>query len=460
MKSVTFYISIIVFILSFFILSPFSYSASDNQEIQELKKKIDEIQLESQRQIQELKQEIEKLESEITADANNSDEDADQSEETPWYTKFKAAYDDGLRFQTEDGNYRLRFRILGQFQLSVDNTDDELTSTNFDVRRLRLIWDGNAFRPWFLYTIVIDASVDDILTDMFFTAAYTNKIAPRVGQFKVPFYREFLTSAAGLQLVDRSIVNREFSLDRDIGASVLGGLTSGYHISYLAGVFNGDGRNGSSVDSNLLYVARIQLGLGGEGGRFNANSQFPAAADYTISPNFASSPTFVAGAAFAALPGLNCDRKSPGGGACARIAELGFPQSDFTTFTADVNFKTYWFSVEGEYAGRWLAPDFGPSDTAYDQGFNIQSGVFLLPNTVEFAGRYSFIDFDTSAGVIPVGAAVRDTIWAITPGLNYYVFHDNRLKIQVDYSYLRNTYTNQSPHIDENIFRMQLSAFF
>ncbi len=460
MKSGTIYISIIVIILGFFILSPISYSASDNQEIQELKKKIDEIQLESQRQIQELKLEIDRLEAEITADANDKNEDTDQGEETKWYTKFRAAYDNGLRFQSEDGNYRMRFRILGQFQLSVNDTDEELTSTNFDVRRLRFLWDGNAFRQWLLYSVVLDASVDEILIDMYFTAAYKNEIAPRVGQFKVPFYREFLTSSAGLQLVERSIVNREFSLDRDIGASILGGLTSGYHISYLAGVFNGDGRNGTSVDSNLLYAGRIQLGLGGDGGRFNANGQFPAAADYAISPNFASKPTFVAGAAIAAIPGLNCDRKSPGGGACARIAELGFPQSDFTTFTADMNFKTYWFSVEGEYAGRWLAPDFGPSDTAYDQGFNLQSGVFLLPSTLEFAGRYSFIDFDASAGVIPVGAAVRDTIWAITPGLNYYIFHDNRLKIQVDYSFIRNTYTKQSPHIDENILRMQLSAFF
>jgi len=62
--------------------------------------------------------------------------------------------------------------------------------------------------------------------------------------------------------------------------------------------------------------------------------------------------------------------------------------------------------------------------------------------------------------VISAGVTVRDTIWAVTPGLNYYVFHDNRLKIQLDYSFLRNTYTNQSPHIDENIVRMQLSAFF
>lgn len=466
MNSVMMYISTVV-IISYLFFSMFIAHADPNtREIEELKKRIEEIQLENQRQIQELKQQIERIESDITAEMNDNAEtndknvDAEQERESQWFRKFRAAYDRGLRFQSEDGNYRMRFRILGQFQASVNDMEDELTSTNFDIRRLRFIWDGNAFKPWFLYRVGLDASVDDILLDMYFTAAYKNEIAPRVGQFKVPFYREFLTSAAGLQLVERSIVNREFSLDRDIGASILGGLTSGYHISYLAGVFNGDGRNGTSTDSNLLYVGRIQLGLGGDGGRFNANNQFPAATDYSISPNFASKPTFVAGAAIAAMPGLNCDRKSPGGGACARIAELGYPQSDFTTFTTDVNFKTYWFSIEAEYAARWIAPDTGSLGTAYDQGFNLQSGVFILANTLELAGRYSFIDFDTSAGVNPAGVILRNTIWAVTPGLNYYISHDHRLKIQLDYTFLRNTFTNQSPHTDENIFRMQLSAFF
>ncbi|MGB3729061.1 MAG: porin [Thermodesulfobacteriota bacterium] len=466
MNSALMYLSRVIIFSCVFLLITIAHAQTDKQEIEELKKRIEAIQLENQRQIQELKQEIERLDAELTAEtndnvvANDNNLDPEQGGESEWFRQFRAAYDRGLRFQSEDGNYRMRFRILGQFQLSVNDTEGELTSTSFDIRRLRLIWDGNAFKPWLLYRVGIDATVDDILTDMYFTAAYINEIAPRVGQFKVPFYREFLTSAAGLQLVERSIVNREFSLDRDIGVSILGGFTSGYHISYLAGVFNGDGRNGTSVDSNLMYVGRIQLGLGGDGGRFNANNQFPAASDYSISPNFASKPTFVAGAAIATMPGLNCDRKSPGGGACARIAELGFPQSDFTTFTTDVNFKTDWFSIEAEYAGRWIAPETGPMDTSYDQGFNLQGGVFILANTIEVAGRYSLIDYDTSAGVIPAGMIARDTMWAVTPGLNYYISHDHRLKIQLDYSFLRNTFTNQSPHTDENLLRLQLSAFF
>lgn len=142
------------------------------------------------------------------------------------------------------------------------------------------------------------------------------------------------------------------------------------------------------------------------------------------------------------------------------MAELGFPQSNFTTVTGDINFKAPLFSVEGEYVGRWLSPDSGPQDTAYDQGFNVQGGVFLLPKTVELAGRFSFIDFDTSSGVVPPGVSVSNTSWALTPGLNYYLSKDHRWKVQVDYSFIRNTFTEGAPDIDENIFRTQVQAFF
>jgi len=439
-----------------------SHAQSTKQQIEELKKQIEIIQLNNQKQIEELKRQIEALESERVTSRQNIAEVSEKrkEDEDVWFKKFIAKYDKGLTFQSDDGNFKMRFRIQGQFQLSVNDTDQELTSTDFRVRRLRFKWDGHAFKPWFLYTVVLEATDDIILRDLYFTAVYKKEIGPRFGQFKVPFYREQLTSSTSLQLVDRSIVNDEFTLERDLGATLLGGIGDGTHFSYQAGVFNGDGTNGTSVDSNLLYAGRIQLGFGGEGSKFDANDQFPAAKAYEIVPNFAKNPTLVAGASIAAIPGLNCDRKTPGGDVCDRIQELDFPQSNFTTITGDVNFKTARFSIEGEYVGRWLAPDSGPQDTAYDQGFNVQGGVFLLPSTIEVAGRYSFIDYDTSSGVIPLDISVQNMSWALTPGLNYYISHDQRWKIQIDYSFIRNTFTEDSPNIDENIFRAQLQAYF
>ena len=445
------------------LLSPAgSYAQSTQEQIDDLKQQIEILQQQSQQQIDALKQQIEQLQTERAADQEKVTEIAEsqKKDDEAWYNKFLARYDNGLIFQSDDGNYRLRFRINAQVQLSVNDTDGEPVATDFDIRRLQLRFDGNAFRPWFLYSIMLDVSSDTILRDAYLTFAYQKEIAPRVGQWKVPFYKEELTSSTSLQLVERSIVNQQFTLERDRGFAVQGGLGENNNFSYALGVFNGDGLNGTSVDSNLLYAGRVQLGIGGDDGRFNPNGQFATARSYEAVPNFAKKPTLVIGAAASTLPGLNCDRKSPSGRVCQRVAELGFPQSNFTMVTGDVNFKAPLFSVEGEYVGRWLAPDSGPQDTAYDQGFNVQGGVFLLPKTVELAGRFSFIDFDTSSGVVPPGVSVSNTSWALTPGLNYYLSKDHRWKVQVDYSFIRNTFTEGAPDIDENIFRTQLQAYF
>lgn len=446
------------------LLSVRAEAQSTKQQIQELKQQIEAIQMQNQQQIEQLKQQIDLLENARQADQEKIAEMATKQEtvdEEAWYNKFMAKYDKGLVFEGDDGNYKMRFRIRGQFQFFVNDPEEGLVQTSFRVRRLRLQWDGNAFRPWFLYTVQIDALDDLILRDAYFTFAYNKQIAPRVGQFKVPYNREELNSSSALQLVERSIVNDEFGLERDLGTVIMGGLGGGNNFSYSGGVFNGDGRNAVSVDSNLLYAGRIQLGLGGgDDKKFDAGSSFATAKAYELVPNFAKDPTFVIGFAAATLPGLNCERKTPNSAVCPRIAELGFPQSDFTQITGDVSFKMPWFNIEGEYDGRWLAPDTGPQDTAYDQGFRVQAGAFLMPKTVEIAGRFAYIDYDTKSSVVPPGVSVSKAQWALTPGLNYYMSHDHRWKIQADYSFVRSEFTQGEPNQDDNIFRLQLQAYF
>lgn len=439
---------------------------STKQQIEDLKQQIEAIQLQNQQQIEQLKQQIELLENARQADQEKIAQMAEKQEqvdEDAWYNKFMAQYNKGLIFESSDGNWKMRFRIRGQVRLTIDDTDQELTSTNFSIQRIRLTWDGHAFKPWFLYTLQIQPTDSNALRDLYFTAAYNNNIAPRVGQWKVPFGRDELTSSSALQFVDRSIINGEFGLGRDRGAAILGGFGPNYNFSYSGGVFNGDGRNGTSVDSNMLYAGRIQLGIGGDKEKFDAGGSYATGKAYKIVPNFAKAPTFVVGAGIGVLPGLNCDRKSPDNDTCDRMEELGLLVADYTTITGDINFKMPILNIQGSYYGRWLNPDeVGiTQDTAYDQGFNVQAGVFLMPEIVEVAGRFSWIDFDTSSGVLPPGVgSVRSNRWAITPGFNYYISHDHRWKVQLDYNFIRNEFTQGAPDIDENIFRAQLQAYF
>ncbi len=437
---------------------------STKQQIEDLKQQIEAIQLQNQQQIQQLQRQIEMMENAREADKEKIAE-IEKKDEDAWYNKFKAEYKKGLTFESADGNWKMKFRMRGQFQLSIDQEDerDPETRTNFSVARLRFKWDGHAFKPWFLYTIQLGARDSVTLRDMYFTFAYDNNIAPRVGQFKVPFGRDELNSSSALQFVNRSIINDEFGLGRDRGAVLLGGFGPQYNFSYSGGVFNGDGRNGSSTDSNLLYAGRLQFGWGGEGNKFKANSSYATGEAYEIVPNFAKSPTFTIGAGVGVLPGLNCTRKTPDNDVCDRMEDsLGITAADYTTITGDINFKMPIFNVQGSYYGRWLNPIAGNTqDTAFDQGFNVQAGVFVMPKTVEVAGRFSWIDYDTSSGVLPpdVGSVISNR-WAITPGINYYISHDHRWKVQLDYSYLKNEFTQGAEDINENLFRAQLQAYF
>lgn len=81
------------------------------------------------------------------------------------------------------------------------------------------------------------------------------------GMYKVPFSREWLTSAAKIDFVKRSQVVSALSPKRDVGLTVR--ATPGNAFKLRAGIFNGNGRSLTGNDNNrLLYVTRIEYAPG------------------------------------------------------------------------------------------------------------------------------------------------------------------------------------------------------
>ncbi len=438
--------------------------AQKRSDIEELKRRIDEIQRQNQKQIEELQKKIERLESERASEKEAAEKviAKEKEDKDAWYNKFEAGYKKGLFFKTNDGNFLMKMRLRTQFQFSVNDTDDEDTATDFRIRRFRVKWNGHAFRPWFLYTIQLDADSGDVrLRDAYFGVAYNTGIVPRVGQFKVPFNRERLTSSSSLQLVERSIVSGEFSIGRDIGGGLYGIL--GNMITYGGGIFNGDGRKARSTDSNLLYAGRIQFNPCCGKLKYNGE-EFPSGGSYKLVPNFGGRQPIVAiGGAFYTFPGLNIARKTPDDqGIEERFLELGIIRGNVSGISADIAFKQTIYSFVAEYDGRWIDPketiDSRVLDTIYDQGFRVQGGFFLLPHYIEVAGRWAYVRYDKVEGLIPVLVA-RKSRWQITPGLNFYLSGDHRWKIQLSYNFIKNKFLN-GDDINENIFRAQLQAYF
>jgi len=75
-------------------------------------------------------------------------------------------------------------------------------------------------------------------------------------------------------------------------------------------------------------------------------------------------------------------------------------------------------------------------------------GVFLIPKLIEVAGRFAIIDLGNDFG--------DDKIWEITPGLSFYFIRDRNLKLQFDYSFIRDEFIDD----DINRVRAQLTVSF
>lgn len=388
-------------------------------------------------EIEELKSELKILQQKI----NNLEKIKEAEEDDKWFDDIKITTKKGtgLTFSTIDENYKLRLRLAGQFQTSVLESDGADDSLSFEVKRARLQFDGNVFRPWFKYFVQIDlvndvGELDGSLLDLRFDFAYNQAFVPRVGQYRVPFNREELTPTFAQQLVDRSSLNAEFEYDRDIGIGAWGKIGKWFY--YQGGIFQGEGE--SSVDTDdfgLLWALRVQVSPFGE--------------DQSVSVNFAKDWSLAIGFSIAGINVENGSDSELGGARFSAFGD-GVNSGQVVSLTSDISLKNQRFNIEGEYNGRFTDPDGLKS--IYDHGARIQAGLFLIPKILEVAGRFNFINYDSSVGT-------QDITYEFTPGVNYYLSKDHRWKIQFDYTYKKEKFTDEKDS-DSNLIRAQLQTYF
>jgi len=183
--------------------------------------------------------------------------------------------------------------------------------------------------------------------------------------------------------------------------------------------------------------------------------QFPTGGDYNFEPNFGpkDKALIAISAAAAVIPGLNIERKTPDNNNIDdRFADIGTVDADVFSFTTDVNFRYWIFSLDGEYIFRRISPEESGLPNVDDQGFRVQGGLFVVPQFIEVAGRLAYIDFDDDVGG-------KDKKWEITPGLNFYFSKNQKWKLQFNYSFIKEEDTD-GEETDSNIFRTQVQVYF
>ena len=381
----------------------------------------------------------------------------------------------GLTVATKDGRFslQLRGRLQVRYDLEHYNTvgaDAQPLQQSLHIRRARILLAGNVFSPYVKYRFQFGFSRNDMesgipvepdrvrrnpLRDARIEFDRLRDFNVTLGQFKVGFNRQRLVSSSNQNMVDRSAVNAEFTLDRDLGIQAsskdIGGL--GGYLGYSAGVFMGEGRNTFELsDPGMLYVGRFEvLPLG----KFDDYSEGDLGR--SKKPGLAIAAAYAYQDRAHAARGTIGDYPADGG------------TTDFHHVTGDLMFKWRGLSFEAAFNLRkgFNRRSGGAVDDAgmpiatvparQGLGWFGQLGYVVPKIPLEVVARYGLI-----RNIYGTSSSMRDSDEA-GGGLNYYfVGHD--LKLQLDYFRLWDASMGATPaeaarHGTDRV-RVQVQVFF
>lgn len=349
-----------------------------------------------------------------------------------------------INFVAKDSSFSVkfapRFQVRSMSSWNHDGNQYGSPEHNFIVRRARLKFDGFAYSPKLKYKIELGLSNRDISG-----ANQFNRNTPRyildavlmwnfadnwelwAGQTKLPGNVERVVSSANLQLIDRSLLNSRFNIDRDLGIQLR-------HKSNLGGDFlmrekiaisQGEGRNVTEGnEGGLQYTARVE---------FLPFGKFKSKGDYVQADlKREAKPKLMIG--FTYNFNQNAVRERGFAGDYMIRTDGTIYETDQTTIFADAMFKYNGFSFMGEYAKRTadeaIATEADGTTPTGDivltgNALNLQAG-YLFKSNYEIAARFTTVDYESETGALPTEQ--------YTLGASKYVV-GHKLKVQSDISY-------------------------
>ena len=378
----------------------------------------------------------------------------------------------GFTLATTDGLFKTKIQWRTQARYTFPERSDprkvsdfsDNEESTFELRRIRLKVGGHGYRPWLKYYLEVDwqpgRDFDDDseaasarMIDWRIMLEKYPWAKLRIGQWKINYNRERVDSSGKQTMVERSIMNRIFTIDRQIGVMVYGRVNPGTIIdaNYYLGIFSGGGRGmAKNDDDNMMYVGRLQWNVFGRELKWRQSDV-----------SFHKKPT--ASISFGAYTNKGkCTRWSSGG--CGNLSGFESPKSDYTQ---DGRFQvsgmqvgsamkyrgfawqheTHWKKVRDSGNAKQFADTNGAKGLASETkmfGGYLQAGYFphylipFVPKPLEVAFRYSHVDPNTDA--------VGDMRQEFTAGLNWF-FAGHRNKLTLDASHL--TLENETPSLKD-----------
>lgn len=404
---------------TFFITSPLFAAEPTTQELVE--------------QIKQLRTKVEQLEArqnqssaEITATIDQMVKDAQQRSRFLLQAtdeNLLAGHESNHFFiRSDDGNYliipSLELAMRNVTNFSRNNGDDSVEN-GFDIRRLRLRFEGHAITPDLTYAIQFtappnsgDARIDDAWVKYQFHPGWYVK----GGQFKDPLLHEQLVSGRRQIAADRPLLVVEMTgspENRVQGVTVMydaakqpwrleAGFTDGITSE------NTNFRDFPVNSTNFGAVARLE---------YFAQGDRKAYDDFTALGNDKDLLVF---------------------GAAGDITQAGSDSVWLHTLDAQWE-NTRGVGLYAAYVGRIIETS---DNDSYDWGIQAQGNYLFAPPRWEGFARYEFIHLDDEVNF--VSGESEDSFHVFTLGVNYYI-HRHYAKFTIDASYLPNGAPSDQP---------------
>lgn len=181
-------------------------------------------------------------------------------------------FQDGIEFSDPARAYQVRLRFRSQNWAILRSEGLEtasLESVTAQPRRLRLRLAGWLHSPQWFYSVQLGfaradmeaepGSLPNILRDATLGYRFSPDLQVSFGQTKLPGNRQRVVSSGDQQFADRSIANRDYTLDRDFGLQLFAAARPlGMVVQLKLAISGGDGRNFGTGTSGLAYTARAE----------------------------------------------------------------------------------------------------------------------------------------------------------------------------------------------------------
>jgi len=369
-----------------------------------------------------------------------------------------------INFVAKDSSFSVKFapRFQVRSMSSWDHNGNQYGSPNhnFIVRRARLKFDGFAYSPKLKYKLELGLSNRDIsganefnrntpryILDAVIMWNFSGNWELWAGQTKLPGNVERVVSSANLQLVDRSLLNSRFNIDRDLGVQLRHKTNLGgdFLMREKFAVSQGEGRNVTEGnEGGLQYTARLE---------FLPFGTFKSKGDYSQSDlKREAKPKLMLG--FTYNYNQDAVRERGFAGDYMIRTDGSIYETNQTTIFADAMFKYNGFSFMGEYAKRTADDEIAteldgltPTGDLVLTGnaLNLQAG-YLFKSNYEIAARFTTLEYENVTGALPTEQ--------YTLGVNKYVV-GHKLKVQSDISF-----TTLDGNDDNITFRLGFDIHF